>query len=78
MYLFEPQEPSPAEQLEIARLLSQPVIKKYLKFLGQAEVSDLARLGTLDMPKENLANRHNLITGKLSVIETLLSIQPPK
>lgn len=53
---------------------SDPTVVKYLKTMGQNDSKELLTLGVLDMPAESLARRHSLIAGKLSVIQTLLSI----
>lgn len=65
---------SDAEQAELKRIFSQDVVVKYLRALGREDSRDLLDLSALDLPAEAIANRHILITGKLQVVATLLSI----
>ena len=65
---------SEAEETELLRIFSNPVVTKYLRSLGQEDSKDLLSLGILDMPAEGIARRHSYISGKLSVVQTLLSI----
>ncbi len=69
-----PIEFSEAEQKLLKHLFSDPVVIKYLKSLGQESSRELLELGILDMSDEAIARRHTLLTGKLLVVSTLLSI----
>lgn len=73
-----PLEFSEHETEHIAFLLSDPAVVKYLKSMAQEDSRELLELGTLGMSDEAVARRHTLLTGKLVVISTLLSISQPK
>lgn len=64
-----------AEIVELQTHLSAPVVVKYLTALAVEDSKELLTFNALDMPAQDIANRHLLVTGKLEVLTTLLSIK---
>jgi hypothetical protein len=64
-----------AEEIELTKQLNHPLIQKYLRILATEETKDLLSMSILDMSGQDIASRHLLVTGKLEVLTTLLSIQ---
>lgn len=65
----------PHELILLEEKLSDPLIQKYFRILGTEDSKDLLSLDILDMSDKDIANRHHFVSGKLAVIETLLSIK---
>ena len=65
-----------AEMNQIQTVLSDPLIKKYLRIIGQNDLAELASLGVAALGDSEVAKKHALIQGKLSTLVALLSIQP--
>lgn len=63
------------EEVELMNHLTSPVVQKYLKSLAVEDSKELLTLGVLDMPAQAIANRHLLVSGRLEVLTTLLSIK---
>ncbi len=61
---------------QIQVVLSDPLIKKYFRIMGQQDLAELASLGASSLGDSEVAKKHALIQGKLSTLVTLLSIQP--
>ena len=64
------------EMNQIQTVLSDPLIKKYFRIIGQNDLAELASLGVASLGDSEVAKKHALIQGKLSTLVTLLSIQP--
>ena len=64
------------EMKQIQTVLSDPLIKKYFRIIGQNDLAELASLGVAALGDSEVAKKHALIQGKLSTLVTLLSIQP--
>ena len=69
---------SEAEEQQLLLAFSAPIVVKYLKPLATEDSKELLGLGVLDIPAESLARRHSFVSGKLSVVQTLLSISQLK
>ena len=65
-----------AEMKQIQVVLSDPLIKKYLRIIGQNDLAELASLGVASLGDSEVAKKHALVQGKLSTIVTLLNIKP--
>ncbi|AEI70968.1 hypothetical protein [EBPR podovirus 3] len=65
----------PAEQEHLLALLTDPVLRKYLKGLAIECSKDLLELPILSETPESVHKKHLLVSGQLLVISTLLSIQ---
>ena len=61
-----------AEQLELKKIFSNPLVVSYLRHLGEADNKDLLSLQVLDMPADLIARRHTMIQSRLSAYATLL------
>ncbi len=72
--VFPPSELSEPESLLLVEIFSNPVVRKYLQILGANAGKELLSLPILDETPESLAKKHILVSGKLDVITTLLSI----
>lgn len=77
-YLISTTPLSKTEEDIIIDIFSSPVVKKYLMNLGQTDLNELASLSITERDNSEVAKKHALVQGKLSVIETLLSINKPK
>ena len=64
------------EMRQIQVVLSDPLIKKYFRIIGQNDLAELASLGVASLGDSEVAKKHALIQGKLSTLVALLSIQP--
>ena len=67
----------PLEPTDVELLLEafhNPVVRKYLKALGTEAAKELLALDILAETPETLHKKQTLVTGKLEVIGTLLSI----
>jgi hypothetical protein len=69
---------SKTEEDIIIDIFSSPVVNKYLMNLGLSYINELASLSVTERDSSEVAKKHALVQGKLSVIETLLSINKPK
>ena len=63
-----------AEEDILFEIFSNPIVKKYLRILGSNASKELLSLPILDETPESLVRKHTLVSGKLAVITTLLSI----
>lgn len=68
---------SSKEEEVLISMLSDPLVKKYLRRIGAAEVDELASMSSLGYTAEQLAIAHATVHGKLQVIDLLLSIDAP-
>ncbi len=69
---------SPLSKTELDVLtecFTNPTTQKYLLNLLREDTYQLATLGALNLKDDELAKRHILITGRIEVYSTLLSIQ---
>ena len=64
------------EMKQIQTVLSDPLIKKYFRIIGQNDLAELASLGAASLGDSEVAKKHALVQGKLSTIVTLLNIKP--
>ena len=64
------------EMNQIQTVLSDPLIKKYFRIIGQNDLAELASLGVAALGDSEVAKKHALVQGKLSTIVTLLNIKP--
>ena len=64
------------EMNQIQTVLSDPLIKKYFRIIGQNDLAELASLGAASLGDSEVAKKHALVQGKLSTIVTLLNIKP--
>jgi len=62
------------EIIELKKVLTSPYLRKYLQMLATEDSKELLSLSSLDLSDKELANRHILVSGKLAVLTTLLSI----
>ena len=62
------------EIIELKKVLTSPYLRKYLQMLATEDSKELLALSSLDLSDKELANRHILVSGKLAVLTTLLSI----
>lgn len=78
MQLLDNIPPTEGEQVQIAVILSSPLIKRYFKFLGLKVLADLAEgapgAGQSDAEYVRTENHYK---GQLAVLETLYSIKSP-
>lgn len=74
--IFPSTELSDTEAEILASIFSNPVVKKYLKVLALEDTKELLALSALSKTNEELVKAHAIVQGKLSIISTLLSIQP--
>ena len=66
---------SESEQQLIFEVFANNVaIRKYLRILGAESGKELLGISTLNGNTENLVQQHSVVSGKLSVITTLLNI----
>lgn len=63
------------EILDVLSHLTAPTVVKYLKSMTMEDSKELLSLSALDMSDKELANRHIFVSGKLSVLTTLLSLR---
>lgn len=68
---------SEAEQALIVEAFSNPTVKKYLRSLAQVDLAELATLSVTERDNSEVAKKHALVSGKLSTLATLLSINKP-
>jgi hypothetical protein len=76
--IFPQQELTETEQHLLAEFYNNPVVKKHLQMMALEDTIELLRLSGIQIPNEVLVKAHATVQGKLAVIGTLLSIQPPK
>ena len=69
---------SETEQEVVIEKLSDPVVKRYLTQLARKDVEELLTLSITERDNDEVAKKHCLIQGKVSVYTTLLSIQASK
>ncbi len=72
--VFPVRELSDKEQDLILEVFSNVVVKKYLQILGRNAGIELLTLPVLDETPDSLMHKHTLVSGKLAVITTLLSL----
>lgn len=77
-FMFPTLELSPEEAEIITTVFSTPAVRKYLKLLGTECSKELLALTALNETPESLAKKHTLVSGKLEVLTTLLSIKELK
>ena len=65
---------SVTEQNIIATAFSDPCMKKYLRIMMQNDIIELATLSLTEKDDSTIAKKHAMVQGKLSVLQTLLSI----
>ena len=66
---------SESEQRLIFEVFANNVaVRKYLRILGAESRKELLGISTLNGSTENLVQQHSVVSGKLSVITTLLDI----
>lgn len=63
------------EMNQIQTVLSDPLIKKYFRIIGQNDLAELTSLGVASLGDSEVAKKHALVQGKLSTIVTLLNIK---
>ena len=78
MNLFPTQELSDTEKNLLAEIYNNPVVKKHLQILALADTLELLHLSGIQTSNDVLIKAHATVQGKLAVLATLLSIQPPK
>lgn len=76
--LFDIPTLSPTEDSILQELYSNPIVKKHLRIMVLKETEDLIRLSSISQPDSVLVKAHAQTQGKLSVLNTLLSIEAPK
>lgn len=72
--VFPSQELSKSEEELITEVFSNPVVRKYIQILGANASKELLSLPILNETPDSLLKKHVLVSGKLEVITTLLSI----
>ena len=65
---------NPTEEELIAEAFSSPVVKKYLRVLGNNLVRDYLVLDASSLPEGALAKHHQFVKGQLAILDTLCSI----
>lgn len=75
MQIFPTTQLLDEEENYILTVFSSPVVKKYLRLLAAEASIDLLGSATLTESPEMLQRKHILVSGKLSVLETLIGIQ---
>ena len=65
---------SQTEQDLIALTLSDPLLKKYFRIMMQNDIIELATISISEKDDSTIARKHAIVQGKLSVLQTLLSI----
>jgi hypothetical protein len=68
---------SKEEIASITDIFSSPLVKKYLRIMGQNDLAELAVLSVSERDDSEVAKKHALVQGKLSTLVTLLSIIKP-
>jgi hypothetical protein len=76
--IFPTSELSADEESLIIEIFSHTTVKKYLQILGANDSKELLTLPILDETPDSLARKHTLVSGKLAVITTLLSLSEYK
>lgn len=76
--IFPSSELSIEEESLIIEVFSNETVKKYLQILGANAGKELLTLPILDETPDSLARKHTLVSGKLDVITTLLSLSEYK
>lgn len=76
--IFPQQELTKTEQDLLVEIYNNSVVKKHLQMMAMSDTIELLRLSAIQTPNEVLVKAHATVQGKLAVISTLLSIQPPK
>jgi hypothetical protein len=76
--LFPVQTLSTTEQDILVEVYNNPVVKKHLQIMAMQDTMELLQLSGIQTPNDALVKAHATVQGKLSVLSTLLSIQPPK
>jgi hypothetical protein len=64
------------KQLQVT--FSDPLVKKYLRIIGQNDLAELATLSLQSMDDSTVSKKVALIQGKLSTLVTLLNISNPE
>ena len=72
--LIKNQELSQTEQDVLVSLYSNPAVKKHLQIMALNDTIELLSLSTVGRPDRDLVLAHENIRGRLSTINTLLSI----
>lgn len=74
MELFLTPSLSKTEEDLLFETFKNPVVVKYLRILALEDTKELVSLSAISKTNEDLAKAHATVNGKLSVIQTLLSI----
>lgn len=64
----------PHEEELILEVFSNETVKKYLRIMAAEESKDLLTSATLTESPEQLQRKHLIVSGKLSVLNTLIGI----
>ncbi len=65
---------SKTEEDILLEVFSNPVVKKYLQVISLNDLVELAEISAIGRSNEDIALMHATIRGKLSVLQTLLSL----
>lgn len=63
-----------AEQLELKKIFSEPLVARYLRHLAVEDNKELIEISVLDMPADYVVRRHTMVQGRMSAYATLLSL----
>lgn len=66
------------ELIELNRIFSEALVKKYLLHLGTNSNRELITLGTSNLSDREIGDAHRTVLGRLETINTLLSIEIPQ
>lgn len=69
---------SKTEEVLIQEVFSNPLVKKYLRIMGRNDLEELATISVTEGVDSEVAKKHALIVGKLTVLSTLISINKPQ
>lgn len=58
----------------LLEVFGNPVVKKYLQVLSLNDLIELAEISAIQRSNEDIALMHATIRGKLSVLQTLISL----
>ena len=58
----------------LLEIFCNPVVKKYLQVISLNDLVELAEISAIGRSDEDIAKMHATIRGKLSVLQTLLSL----
>ncbi len=75
MNLYSVEDITKTEIDIIIEVFTNPTVQKYLTNMGRHDLMELAHLSVTERNDSEVAKKHALIQGKLSIIATLLSIK---